>query len=133
MLEGGTPVADMHKFSRQMIDLAQRLDAITDAVEGKATGRAGRGTRWVLLPAVGAGIYALATNGSFARRTRGAVEQVKARAADLPEDLLKRVRQTSVASGSNGGGSPRPARQRSRNARSGSSRARASGRKASTR
>ena len=126
-------MTDMHKFSRQMIDLAQRLDAVTDAVEGKTTGKGGRGTGWVLLPAVGAGIYALATNGSFVRRTRDAVEHVKARAADLPEDLLKRVRQTSAASGSNGGGSPRPARQRSRSARSGSSRASASGRKASTR
>jgi hypothetical protein len=98
---GGSFVADIDKLSKQIIDFAERLADVSDAAKGKGIRRRSIGTRWVLLPAAGAGIYALATSGSFARRTKSAVEQAKARASDLPEDLFNRVRQTSPTTNQN--------------------------------
>jgi hypothetical protein len=97
-------MADIEKVSKQMIDLAERLADVADAAKGKGI-RKSKGSRWVLLPAAGAGLYALATSGAVARRTKGAMEQAKARASDLPEDLLNRVRQPAASSASSGGGS----------------------------
>jgi hypothetical protein len=117
-------MADIDKFSKQVIDLAERLADVADAAKGKGIRRGSIGTRWVLLPAAGAGLYALATSDSFARRTKDAVNQAKARASDLPDDLLNRVRQTSPGS---------PARAGSPNARKSSSARRSgAGRKTSS-
>lgn len=88
-------MADVHKFSEHVIDMAERLDDVADAVQGKGNRRGGVSTRWLLLPAAGAGLYALATNNSFGRHAKGVIDQAKTRAAELPEDLLSRVRQTS--------------------------------------
>jgi hypothetical protein len=54
----------------------------------------------LLLPAAGAGLYAFAANGSLTRHAKGVVNQAKARASDLPDDLLGLVRQTSQTSSS---------------------------------
>jgi hypothetical protein len=117
-------MADIDKFSKQVIDLAERLADVADAAKGKGIRRGSIGTRWVLLPAAGAGLYALATSDSFARRTKDAVNQAKARASDLPDDLLNRVRQASPGS---------PARAGSPNARKSSSARRSgAGRKTSS-
>jgi hypothetical protein len=129
-------VADIDKLSKQIIDFGERLADVSDAAQGKGVRRRSTGTRWVLLPAAGAGIYALATSGSFARRTKSAVEQVKARASDLPDDLLNRVRQTSPTT--NQSVSPSTGQSRSGSSRSGSgrrqssSRGRSSGRKSAS-
>jgi hypothetical protein len=88
--------ADVHKFSERVIDMAQRLEDVADAVQGKGHRRGGGvSTRWLLLPVAGAGLYALATNNSFGRHAKGVIDQAKTRASELPEDLLGRVRQTS--------------------------------------
>ncbi len=87
-------MADINKFSKQIIDYAERMADVADAAKGNGVRKGSTGTRWLLLPAVGAGLYALATSGSFARRTKSVVQQAKARASDLPEDLLNRVRET---------------------------------------
>jgi hypothetical protein len=92
--EEETKVADVHKFSEQVIDLAERIADVADAASGKGV-RKGGATRWVLLPAAGAGLYALATSGSLARQAKGVVNQAKARASDLPDELLGLVRQQS--------------------------------------
>ena len=92
-------MSGMHKFSRQVIDLAERLEDVTDAAQGRRR-RAGGGTRWLLLPAIGAGLYALATSNSFGRRAKGVVDQAKTRAAELPDELLNNVRQSSQAQSS---------------------------------
>jgi len=63
--------------------------------------------RWLILPAAGAGLYALARNGSFSNQAKGVLQQARARASDLPEELLDRVQQ---ATGTDGG----QARQTSR-------------------
>ncbi len=109
-------MADVHKLSERVIDLAQRFDDVVDAAEGKGNrGGAGIGTRWLLLPAAGAGLYALMTSNSVGRHAKGVIDQAKTRAADLPDDLMNRVRQTSKtqSSRSNGGSSRRssPARK----------------------
>jgi hypothetical protein len=100
-------MADIHRFSEKVVDLAERLEDVADAANGKGIRRGSFGTRWLILPAVGAGLYALATNGSFARQARGVVDQAKTRASDLPDDLVARIRQTSQKTSSRGNGARR--------------------------
>ncbi len=88
-------MADMEKLSRQMVEYAERFADITDAAKGRGRSHSGVGTRWLILPAAGAGLYALFTS----KRTKGVIEDAKSRATDLPEDLVNRVRQTSESSG----------------------------------
>jgi hypothetical protein len=89
---------DINKFSEQMIDFAERLADVADAAKGKGIRRGSFGTRWLLLPAAGAGIYALATNGAFTRRAKDVVDEAKTRASELPDDLMNRVRQAPQVS-----------------------------------
>ena len=130
-------MGDIDRFSETIIDYAERLADVADAAKGKGARHSGLGARWMLLPAAGAGLYALATSTSFTRRTKDVMEQAKARASDLPEDLFNRVRQASTASGqsrsSNGtqsrsGSSNRSRRKASRRKSSSTSRSRASAR-----
>ena len=88
-------MADVHKFSERVIDLAERTSAVADAAQGKGVRRRGIPRRWLLLPAAGAGLYALTTNRSFKRQAKNAMNQAKERASDLPEDLVDRVQQTT--------------------------------------
>ena len=85
---------DVQKFSKHVIDYAERLADMADAAEGRGARRTGHRTRWLILPAVGAGLYAFATSG----RTKGVMDEAKAKASELPEDLFKRVRQTTGTS-----------------------------------
>jgi hypothetical protein len=91
-------MADMQKLSKQMVEYAERFADITDAAKGRGRSHSGKGTRWLILPAAGAGLYALFTS----KRTKGVIEEAKSRASDLPEDLVNRVRQTSQSSGDGG-------------------------------
>ena len=88
-------MADVHKLSERVIDLAERSSAVADAAQGKGIRRRGVPTRWLLLPAAGAGLYALMTNRSFTRQAKNVMNQAKERASDLPEDLVDRVQQTT--------------------------------------
>jgi hypothetical protein len=88
-------MADVHKFSDRVIDVAERTSAVADAAQGKRIRRRGIPTRWLVLPAAGAGLYALMTNRSFARQAKTVMNQAKERASDLPEDLVDRVQQTT--------------------------------------
>ena len=49
---------DMNKFAEQVIDLAERFADMTDAAQGKGN-RKGWGRAGSILPAAGAGLYAL--------------------------------------------------------------------------
>ena len=110
-------MGDVHKFSAYVIDLAERLDGMADAAKGKGTGRGGLRARWLVLPAAGAGLYALATSGSLSRQAKEVIDDAKTRASELPEDLIGLVRQTTERSSSqNGGTRSRPATQRQRTA-----------------
>jgi hypothetical protein len=86
-------MADVHRFSEQMIELAERMANVADAAQGKSIRRAGIPTSWLLLPAAGAGLYAFAKSGVVARRATAVAEDVKTRASGLPDDLLSRARQ----------------------------------------
>jgi hypothetical protein len=88
-------MADVQKFSKRVIDLAERFEDVADAAQGKGSRRSRPGTRWLLLPAAGAGLYALATSGSFARQAKSVMNQARERASDLPEELVARVQQTT--------------------------------------
>jgi hypothetical protein len=96
-------MADIHGFSERVVDLAQRLEDVADAANGKGIRRGSMGTRWLILPAAGAGLYALATNGAFTRRAKDVMDQAKTSASELSDDLLGRVRQTSQSSASRSG------------------------------
>jgi hypothetical protein len=94
-------MADFHEFSAQLRNVAERLSNLTgDRTRGSGT------TRWVVLPAVGAGLYALARSRFFAGQAKGVVDEAKAR-AELPNDRLTRVLQRSQKSSSRSGGRPR--------------------------
>ena len=89
-------MANIYKFSDRMVDAGERLADVADAVQGKGS-RNGRGigARWLILPAVGAGLYALVANGSFKRQAKSVANQAKTRASDLPEELVGLVQQTT--------------------------------------
>jgi hypothetical protein len=97
----------IHKFSDRMIDYGERIADIADAAEGKHR-RRGQTKRWLLLPATGAALYAVVRSDLFARQAKEVVDEAKTRAAELPDDLIARVRQTTQASTS-GSGQPRRA------------------------
>src|SRR4029450_11116062 len=103
-------MADVHKLSERVIDLAERTSAVADAAQGKRV-RRGAPTRWFLLPAAGAGLYALMTNRSFTRQAKNVMNQAKERASDLPEDLVDRVQQTTGHKSSSSSGSRPPTRK----------------------
>ena len=90
-------MAEVNKMSEGLIDLAERFADVVDAAQGRGTRKAGNGARWLILPAAGAGLYALATSSSaFARRTRKLMSQAKDRATDLPDaDLFGRVKEVT--------------------------------------
>jgi hypothetical protein len=101
-------MADVHDFSERVIDLAQRLEDVADAANGKGNRNGGGiSAKWLLLPVAGAGAYALITNNSVGRRAKGVIDQAKTRAAELPDDLMNRARQASrpQPSGTAGGSS----------------------------
>jgi hypothetical protein len=97
-------MAGVHKFSEQMIEVAERLSNVADAAEGKRVARSGNGSMgWVLLPAAGAGLYALVKSDFFRRQANDVVDEAKSRASDLPNDLMKSVRRTTQKSPSRNG------------------------------
>jgi hypothetical protein len=95
-------MTDIHKFSRQVINLAERLEDMADAAQGRGRRGSSGTTRFFVLPAAGAALYALVKSDGFARRTKDVVNEAKTRASDLPSDLLKSVRQTQTTSQSSG-------------------------------
>ena len=119
-------MADVQKFSERVIDLAERTSAVADAAQGKGIRRRGMPVRWLVLPAAGAGLYALMTNRSFTRQAKNVMSQAKERASDLPEDLVDRVQQTpgqKTSSGSSSRSSTRkPARTSSQRRKTASAR-----------
>jgi len=104
---------DVQNFSKHVIDYAERLADIADAAEGHGRRKMGL-TRWLVLPAVGAGLYAFVTSS----RTKGVMDEARAKATELPDDLAKRVRQTtggsnrSTSKGSSRNGSSRKTQAR---------------------
>jgi hypothetical protein len=99
-LKGWVEMADIYKFSDRVVEIGERLADTADAVRGKGN-RKGRGaTRWLVLPAAGAGLFALGASGSFRRQAKEVMDQARERASDLPEDLAGRVQQATGAKSS---------------------------------
>jgi len=90
-------MADVNRFSEQLIDVAERFADVVDATQGKGARKGGVGARWLILPAAGAAAYALVTSSSnLARQTRGLMRRAKDRATDLPDaDLFARVKEAT--------------------------------------
>jgi hypothetical protein len=88
---------DFNKISKQAADVAERVADVADAARGEGPRKSGGGRwfggRWLLLPAAGAAVYAVARRGSdVPRRAKDLVGQVKERASEMPDlDLLDRV------------------------------------------
>jgi hypothetical protein len=98
-------MADVNRFSDGLIDMAERVADVVDAAQGRGARKAGAGAKWLILPAAGAGLYALATSSSsLARRTRNVMSRAKDRATDLPDDLVGRVKEvrTETAASTSG-------------------------------
>jgi hypothetical protein len=107
-------MADMKKVSEGLLGFAERFADVTDAAQGRGK-RQKTGTRWLWLPAAGAGLYALGASRSFNRQAKSVLTQAKDRASDIPEELLTRVRQATGSTAStarNGGGSARKSTSR---------------------
>ena len=96
-------MADIYKFSDRVVDVGERLADVADAVRGKGNRNGTGGRRWLLLPAAGAGLFALGASGSFRRQAREVIDGAKERASDLPEDLAGRVQQATGAASSKRG------------------------------
>jgi hypothetical protein len=88
-------MSGIHRLSSRVIDYAERLADMADAAEGKHRHRGGGTTRWLLLPASGAALYALVRSDAFSRPAKEVVDEAKTRASELPDELVARVRQTA--------------------------------------
>lgn len=113
-------MADVNRFSEGLIDVAERFADVVDSAQGKGARKGGLGAKWLILPAAGAGAYALATSSSsLARQTRKLMVRAKDRATDLPDaDLFGRVKEvTGLAEESSSGSSQTPRRSQNRRRR----------------
>lgn len=91
-------MADVDKFSTRLIDFAERFADMTDAAQGRGSRQGGIRARWILLPAAGAGLYALGASGSLVRQAKNVAKEAKNRAVELPDDLMSRVHQATRSS-----------------------------------
>lgn len=108
-------MADAKRVSEGLIDVAERFADVIDAAQGRGARKGGPGARWLILPAAGAGAYALATSSSsLARQARKAMRGAKDRVTGMPDaDLLGRVKEfTGQAEQSPAGNSGRAQRSR---------------------
>ena len=87
-------MADINKVSEQVIDLAERLANVADAAKGKDKRGGMLRARWLLLPAAGAGLYALTTSRAFTRQAKSVVHEAKEK-SELPEELVGRVHEAT--------------------------------------
>jgi hypothetical protein len=94
-------MSGIQKVSERVIDYAERLSDMADAAEGNHRQTTHLVRRWVLLPAAGAGLFALAKSDFLNRRVKEVVDEAKTIAADLPEELMTRVHDATQL-GSNG-------------------------------
>jgi hypothetical protein len=86
---------DVQRFSERVIELAERMSDVADAAAGKKRRSPSAFTRLVVLPATGAGLYALAKSDFFGQQAKAVVEEAKTLGSDLSDDLVDSVRQAS--------------------------------------
>ena len=81
-------MANINRFSEQLIDMAERFADVVDAAQGRGNRKGTLSARWLVLPLAGAGVYALMTNGAFTRQARGVLSDAKERASELPVETI---------------------------------------------
>jgi hypothetical protein len=108
---------DVHELTERLIDLAERMEDVADAAAGKRRRHPRGATQLLLLPAAGAGLYALAKSEFFGQQAKTIVDEAKAVASDLPSDLMNTARQASSTPSS-----PTTTRNSSTNAKRGATR-----------
>jgi hypothetical protein len=126
---------DVYEVSDRMIDFGERLSAVADAAKGKRRKSNGVATHWLVLPAAGAGLYALVRSSFFTKQAQGMVDEAKTLASDLPSDLMKTLRKTSerTSPGTTGAAARRsPPKSRRSQSRSSSQRRRPASRTKAT-
>jgi hypothetical protein len=96
-------MAGIQRFSSQVIDYAERLSEMADAAEGKHQQTNSKMSRWVLLPASGAALYALVRSDFFSQRAKDVMGEAKTLASELPDDLMARVKQSGQRTSSQNG------------------------------
>jgi hypothetical protein len=86
-------MVDLHKVSKQVADVAERLADVADAARGKKSRRSGA-MGWVILPLAGAMAYAAAKRGLKGQaRAKDAAGEAR-RTTEQPDfDLLGRVKE----------------------------------------
>ena len=111
----------IHKFSAQVIDYAERLSDVADAAQGKNHRQVARRSAGCSFPPPGALLHAIVRSDSFSRQAKDVMDDAKTRAAELPEELIELVRQTTDRSTSQNGSTqtPRPRRRGRRPLRGG--------------
>jgi hypothetical protein len=86
-------MVDLHKFSKQVADVAERLADVADAARGPRSRRSGA-MGWVVLPLVGAMGYAAAKRGLKGPARAKDVAGEARRTPEQPDfDLLGRVKE----------------------------------------
>ena len=100
-------MAGIQSISEQVIDYAERASAMADAAEGRNRRVGSKLTRWVVLPASGAALFALARSNYVSRQAKDVVDGAKSRASELPDDLMSRVRQAANGSTTSTSRSPK--------------------------
>jgi len=86
---------DIQGFSERVIELAERMSDVADAAAGTKRKSPSAFTRLVVLPATGAGLYALAKSDFFGQQAKVVVKEARTLGSDLSDDLVKSVRQAS--------------------------------------
>jgi hypothetical protein len=91
------PEFDARKFAKQVTEVAERVADVSDAARGKRKRSGGLG-RWLLLPAAGAAVFAVAKRALAAgRSTGGDVRGANERPETPDMDLLNRVKDVATA------------------------------------
>jgi Sec-independent protein translocase protein TatA len=91
-------MADFHKIAKQVSEMAERVADVSDAASGNRSRRRSGGLgRWLLLPAAGAAVYAVAKRAPTVGRSAGdATRAAKDRVGEMPDvDLLDRVHEVA--------------------------------------
>ena len=89
-------MADFNKVAQNVAEVAERVADVSDAARGRGSRKSGA-ARWLILPALGAGVYAVAKKGSaFGRTAKELAGQAKDRVSEMPDlDLLGRVKEVA--------------------------------------
>ncbi len=89
-----------NELTQQAAEVAERVVENVSGAVRKRGRKGGHGARWLILPAVGAAVYAVARNRSVGHSAKALAGQAKDRASEMQEmDLLGRVKEVAGLEG----------------------------------